>query len=246
MNSVPNVTDPGMPMGSIQEEEARIRDAYARRAAAGRRYSWFDAGYLFMMQQIERRALVSLEHHGMVPLHSKHILEIGCGHGRWLREFLKWGASPENLAGIDLLPERIEQARRLSPSGFAFAIGNAAQLSYPDVSFDIVFQATVFTSILNDGVKKKVAEEMLRVLKPDGLLLWYDFRVNNPRNPDVRGIDSTEINRLFPDCRITLERITLAPPLLRFLAPYTWLGSYVLSAIPWACTHYLGAIRKPG
>jgi ubiquinone/menaquinone biosynthesis C-methylase UbiE len=245
MNTVRTIKDPDVSMRSMENEEARIRDAYARRAAARKEYSWFDAGYLFMIQQLERRVLISLARHGMVSLHSKHILEVGCGNGHWLREFLKWGATPENLAGIDLLPERIEQACRLSPSGIAFTNGNATELGFPDESFEIVLQATVFTSILNHAVKKRVAAEMLRVLKPDGLLLWYDFRINNPRNPDVRGIGKAEIEKLFPNCWITLEKITLAPPLLRFLAPYTWLGSYVLSAIPWACTHYLGTIRKP-
>jgi ubiquinone/menaquinone biosynthesis C-methylase UbiE len=245
MHTVRTTKDPDGSMRPMQDEEARIREVYARRSAARKEYSWFDAGYLFMIQQLERRALVSLAQHDMVPLHARHILEVGCGNGHWLREFLKWGATPENLAGVDLLPERIDQARRLSPSGITFTNGNATALGFPDETFDIVLQATVFTSILNHAVKKKVATEMLRVLRPDGLLLWYDFRVNNPRNRDVRGIDKAEIEKLFPNCRITLERITLVPPLLRFLAPYTWLGSYLLSAIPWACTHYLGTIRKP-
>jgi ubiquinone/menaquinone biosynthesis C-methylase UbiE len=122
--------------------------------------------------------------------------------------------------------------------------GNAAQLDFADGSFDIVLQATVFTSILDSALKMQVAREMVRVLKPDGVLLWYDFRVNNPRNPDVRGIEREEIERLFSNCRVRLERITLAPPLLRAVAPYSWLGSYLLSAIPWACTHYLGTIQK--
>ena len=230
---------------SISDEETRIHDAYARRAAAGKESSWFDAGHLFIIQQLERRVLAALTRCGMVPLGSKHILEVGCGNGYWLREFIKWGANPENLAGVDLLPERIDEACRLSPRAIAFTQGNAAELDFPEETFNIVLQATMFTSILDYEVKRKVAAEMLRVLSGDGVLLWYDFRVNNPWNPDVRGIEKAEIENLFVNCRINLERITLAPPLLRFLAPHTWLGSYVLSAIPWGCTHYLGTIRKP-
>jgi ubiquinone/menaquinone biosynthesis C-methylase UbiE len=229
---------------SLPAEEARIRDAYARRTSAKKEYSWFDAGHLFMIQQLERRMLAALTRYGMASLRSKRILEVGCGNGYWLREFIKWGATPENLVGIDLLPERIDQASRLSPPGVAFMLGNATELNIPDASCEIVLQATMFTSILDHAVKKKIATEMLRVLNPDGVLLWYDFRINNPLNPDVRGIEKAEIKKLFPQCSTTLERITLAPPLLRLLAPYTWLGSYFLSAIPWACTHYLGTIRK--
>jgi ubiquinone/menaquinone biosynthesis C-methylase UbiE len=225
-------------------EEARIHEAYERRKVSGKGYSWFDPGHLFMVQELERRLLGALKGHGMTPLNSKQILEIGCGNGHWLREFIKWGASPENLAGVDLLTERIAQACRLSPPGAVLARGNAAHLDFADGSFDIVLQATVFTSILDPALRERVAAEMARVLKPDGVVLWYDFRVNNPRNPDVRGIERAEIERLFSNCRVRLERITLAPPLLRALAPYTWLGSYLLSAIPWACSHYLGTIQK--
>ncbi|MCS6927818.1 MAG: SAM-dependent methyltransferase, partial [Candidatus Binatia bacterium] len=63
-------------------------------------------------------------------------------------------------------------------------------------------------------------------------------------NPDVRGVKKQEIHRLFPGCQIQLSRLTLAPPLVRWLAPYSWLACYLLSRIPWLCTHYLGVIRK--
>jgi hypothetical protein len=33
-----------------------------------------------------------------------------------------------------------------------------------------------------------VAEEMLRVLKPDDCFVWYDFYFNNPFNRDVCGL----------------------------------------------------------
>ena len=234
--------DAGEPPAS--REEARIRDAYERRKASGKSYSWFDAGHLFILQDLERRLLAALQRHGMAPLDSNQILEVGCGNGYWLREFIKWGARPENLAGIDLLPERIAQASRLSAPGVLLTRGRASQLDFADGSFDIVFQATVFTSILDSALKMQVAREMVRVLKPDGVMLWYDFRFNNPRNPDVRGIERAEIKRLFSSCRVTLERVTLAPPLTRALAPYSRLGAHLLSSIPWACSHYLGTIQK--
>jgi SAM-dependent methyltransferase len=229
---------------SASAEETRIRQAYARRAVSAQSHTWFEAGHLFMVQQLERRLLRLLRRHDMAPLESKKILEVGCGNGYWLREFVKWGGSPDNLAGVDLLAERVDQARRLSPAGIAFQSGNAMRLNFADDRFDIVLQATVFTSIRDFAVKQQIAGEMLRVVKERGIVLWYDFHVDNPRNPDVRGIKSREIAQLFPGCRISLEKIILAPPVLRRLAPYTWLGCYLLSAIPWLCTHYLGTIRK--
>ena len=130
------------------------------------------------------------------------------------------------------------------PQAVTIRCGNATELGFPDGVFDLVVQSTVFTSVLDSRVKQRIASEMLRVVKKEGLILWYDFLVSNPRNPDVRGLKKREIYQLFPDCCIELQRITLAPPLVRFVAPYSWMACYLLERIPWLCTHYLGAIRR--
>jgi ubiquinone/menaquinone biosynthesis C-methylase UbiE len=230
--------------GSSQIEEARIRAAYAKRQKDDIRYSYFSMGNLFMMQEREQRLLALLKRNDLAPLHTKKILEVGCGTGYWLREFIKWGARPENITGIDLLVDRVAEARYLCPEAVRIVYGNAVELACPDATFDLVVQSTVFTSILDTSMKQQIASEMLRVVKDDGHILWYDYHVNNPWNPDVRGVKRREIFQLFPGCRITLQRITLAPPLVRLLAPYSWLACYVLGKMPWLCTHYLGLISK--
>jgi SAM-dependent methyltransferase len=228
---------------SVRAEEARIRAAYAKREG-DTRYSWFSPGQLFIMQQCERRLLTVLRRYGFAALESKTILEVGCGTGQWLRDFVKWGARPENVTGIDLLRDRLSRARRLCPPSVRIQCASAAQLPFSNEKFDLVLQSTVFTSILDPDLKQRVATEMLRVVKFDGLMLWYDYHVNNPWNRDVRGVKRSEIVRLFPDCRIDLERTTLVPPLTRLLAPYSYMACYLLEKISPLCTHYLGVIRK--
>lgn len=227
-------------------EQERIEAAYQRRktAAVRGRYSHFDAANLLAIQVRERRVLKLLKQFSRTSLEQSRILEIGCGTGFWFRQFIQWGARPENLVGVDLLADRIDQAKRLCPPTVSFHCGSAAELNLPAESFDIVLQSTVFTSVLDAGLKRKIAEEMLRVLKPEGLLLWYDFWANNPGNKDVRGVTKREIQELFPGCRLDLKRITLAPPLARRVAPYSPLLCYFLEKIPLLCTHYLGAIQK--
>ena len=229
---------------SERAEEARIRAAYAKRQGDDARYSWFSPGHLFIVQERERRLLALLHRYGFAPLSSKRILEIGCGTGYWLREFIKWGSRPENVTGIDLLPDRIAEARSLCPDGIKLHCGNAASLEFDDSMFDLVLQSTAFTSILDPTTKQQIASEMIRVLKVKGLILWYDYYMNNPWNPDVQGIKKKEINALFPSCNIDLRRITLAPPLARRIAPHSWLLAYLLERIPLLRTHYIGVIRK--
>jgi ubiquinone/menaquinone biosynthesis C-methylase UbiE len=224
-------------------EEERIRAAYRRRQRWSNRQSWMNPGQLFTVQDLERRWLHLLYKLGLSSLENKSILEIGCGSGYWLRAFIEWGVRPGNITGIDLLPDRVAAARNLCPPEVKIHCGNAANLAFPDKSFDLVFQSTVFTSIFDVELKRKIAAEMIRVVKRDGFIIWYDFYANNPWNPDVKGIRMHEIRSLYPQCQIRLRRMTLAPPLARLVAPYSWLTCYLMQEIPWLCTHYFGVIR---
>src|SRR6266568_1010746 len=113
-------------------EEARIRAAYAKRQRNDVRYSWFSPGYLLIMQERERQLLALLKRHGCASLGTKKILEIGCGTGYWLREFIKWGGCPENITGIDLSADRASKARKLCPSAVRIECASAAQLPFAD------------------------------------------------------------------------------------------------------------------
>jgi len=232
------------PFNSASAEEARIGAAYAKRELGDPRYSWFSPSYQFMVHQRERRLLALLRRYDYENLESKQILEVGCGTGQWLRDFIKWGARPENVTGVELLSDRVAEAVHLCPKEMHIQRGNAAKLEFADAAFDLVLQSAVFTSVLDTTVKQQIASEMLRVVKSDGLIVWYDYHVNNPWNPDVRGVKKGEIHTLFPGCQIKLQRVTLAPPLARWIARRAWLLAFLLERIPLLCTHYIGIIRK--
>jgi len=226
-------------------EESRIQDVYERRRIdKGGLYSWFNKGHVYMIQEVERALLILLSKSGTDSLAEKTILDIGCGSGSWIHEFLKLGAAPENLAGIDMLDWRIEAARRICPPSVRLECGSAQKMEFSDRSFDVVSQFVVFSSILDSNIRQQVASEMFRVLKDDGVIIWYDFFVNNPRSKDVKGISEHDVRQLFPGCRVELRRITLAPPLVRLIAPYSWLLCYVLEKLKLFDTHYIGLIRK--
>ena len=197
-----------------------------------------------MMQDRERAVLDGLRRHGHADLADCRILEIGCGYGQWLGDFLKWGASPRNLMGVDLIADRIAAASERLPAAVKLEVGNATSLKVPDQSCDIVVQSTVLSSVLDPDIRKDIARELLRVTKRGGLVVWYDFFVNNPRNPDVRGIKRDEIEKLFPNCEIDVRRITLAPPLTRRVVPHSRLLAEILQLIPWLRTHFCGVIRR--
>jgi ubiquinone/menaquinone biosynthesis C-methylase UbiE len=231
--------------GGEHSEVSRIRAAYARRGQTvpKDRYSLFNMGNQLAHLELQSVILRSLKRFRRTDLERQTILDIGCGRGYWLRQFIQWGARPHNLFGVDLLAERIHDAKLLCPVGVTLYNGDASRLAFENHTFDLVLQFTVFTSILDPAMKKNVALEMARVLKPGGAILWYDYFMSNPSNPDVRGIKREEMSELFPEFTISLERITFAPPVGRAVGSFSP-GLYrLLSATKLLCTHYLGLIQ---
>src|SRR5882672_10336501 len=72
---------PAPTAGSSQIEEARIREAYAKRQKDDARYSYFSMGNLFTIQEREQRLLTLLKRNDLAPLRPKKILEVGCRPG---------------------------------------------------------------------------------------------------------------------------------------------------------------------
>jgi SAM-dependent methyltransferase len=226
----------------------RIRAEYARRQRDPRlrgRYTFFNCGHLFLIQERERALLALLGRMGFEELHELDLLDVGCGAGGWLGDLLRYGASAPRLHGCDLLPNQLSHARRRLPPAVTLACADGGNLPYPSERFDLVSQFTVFTSILDDGLRQRVAAEMWRVLRVGGGVLWYDFRFQR-RNPAVRAIHPREVRALFPQGTFTQRRVTLAPPITRRLASRSWFGCEVLAHVSWLCTHDLILIRKMG
>jgi SAM-dependent methyltransferase len=224
-------------------ELERIRTVYARRRAEGReaRYTVFDRANLFRLLHLERALVEVLRAERLTDVAGLRALDVGCGGGWWLRTLLRWGARPEHLIGIDLLPEAVAAARTVHPA-VRIARASADRLPFPDNAFDLVSQFTVVSSVLDPVMRRRIADEMVRVLRPGGVVLWYDFTVN-PRNPDTRGIGRAELASLFPGCALRIRRVTLAPPLARLVVPRAWLAAELLEQLPFLRTHLMATAR---
>jgi hypothetical protein len=113
-----------------------------------------------------------------------------------------------------------------------------------EASQDVVMQATVFSSILDDAVQARMAAAMWRWLRPGGAVLWYDFTMDNPRNPDVRGMPLARVRALFPEAHVDAQRITLAPPLARRVCAVHPSLYPLFNAVPWLRSHSLAWLTK--
>lgn len=227
-------------------EIARLRHVYDGRQTSevAWRYAPSRPGVRYLRQRRDRAVRGLLARRGIADLSALRILDLGCGRGAELAEWRRRGGTPERLAGIDLM-ERFAQEARRAVLDVPIAVASGDELPFADATFDIVEQSMLFSSILDDGMRAMVAAEALRVVKPGGFVLWYDFRVGNPRNADLRPVPPAEIARLFPGCPIDLRRVTLLPPLARALGPLAFSLGRVLEVLPPLRTHYLGTIQRP-
>lgn len=229
-----------------RRETAAVAARYARRAGLpADRYSLLRPEVWQMVQERQRAMLRLFVQAGLTDLPRLRALEVGCGAGGNLLELLRLGFAPDHLAGAELLPERLAQARAVLPPAVTLHGGDASTLAIAPGSLDIVLQSTVFSSLLDDAFQQQLADAMWRWLAPGGGVLWYDFTVNNPRNPDVRGVPLARVQRLFPMARITHRRVTLAPPLARLLCPLHPSLYTLFNALPVLRTHVLAWIEKP-
>ena len=108
------------------------------------------------------------------------LLDIGCGYGRALSLLSQEGYC--NLWGCDIslpLLKRGKEEELLAN----VAVASATDLPFPDGLFDGAFLMGVLTAVPFDEDQRRVACEVLRVLKPGGTLYLTDFLINrDPRN----------------------------------------------------------------
>jgi len=124
---------------------------------------------------MRRQCLVPLSHY-MRGRDQRHVrlLDVACGTGRFLR-FVKqaWPRMP--AAGLDLSEAYLAEARHhLKPyRDVGLNTGNAESMPFADASFDVVTSIYLFHEIPPE-VRRTVAAEFARILKPGGRLIFMD------------------------------------------------------------------------
>lgn len=228
----------------MSDDIERLRHEYEdrnHRLANCDLYSPFNKATLFTIHQRQVVTLGALKKHGFTNLSDISILEMGCGKGGILTEYLGFGASPDKLYGVDLLFNRLLQAHKTLPSS-GLTNANGQSLPFPSKTFNLVLQYTAISSILDPTLRRDICAEMLRVLEPGGIVLSYDFWLN-PTNPHTRGIRPTEIRSLFPNCIFEFKKITLAPPLTRKIVPVSKIAAEIIESLRILNSHYLVIIK---
>ncbi|EDX86804.1 Cyclopropane-fatty-acyl-phospholipid synthase superfamily [Synechococcus sp. PCC 7335] len=106
------------------------------------------------------------------------LLDVGCGIGGSSRVLAKdYGF---DVTAVTISPGQVKRATELTPAGLSakFMVDDAMALSFPDESFDVVWSLEAGPHMPDKAV---FAKELLRVLKPGGLLVVGDWNQRDDR-----------------------------------------------------------------
>lgn len=103
------------------------------------------------------------------------IIEYGCGYGRMMRQLKAQGY--KNLVGFDFAEKMIIRGKRENPDLDLRAIQTSGVIPVEDRVADAVVMSTVLCCMVEAEEKKLLIEEILRVLKPQGIFYLTDFLI---------------------------------------------------------------------
>ena len=228
----------------MSDDRSRMEEVYRLRERLSSRYSLDKPGNRFNFERL-RTAIEGLLKKPHPDLSRITALDLGCGGLFWAEELIHLGVRREHCFGADILHWRMREGRELGREVQAVN-ASATTLSFGSDTFDLISQFTLMTSVLDPASRILIVDEMRRVLKPGGYILWYDFRYNNPANPHTRAIGRAELRRLFPGWTIDLHTAIFIPQLARktpeFLIPLL----KFLHRLPMLRTHYVALIGPKG
>jgi SAM-dependent methyltransferase len=234
----------------------RITAEYRRRDTAAPQPPPGELAQLAHLQDLEWQLLRTLAA-ARVSLAGASVLDVGSGSGFLLDRLMAHGAA--HGTGVDLMEDRLAAGRERYPR-LELVHGNAAELPFPDETFDVVTQFTCLSSVLDADVRAAIAAEMWRVVRPGGAVVSYDLRPAwaplgalgkrlRERGHDaqhwtpVRAIDADELRRLFPAGDMTLRSVTLNVALPAGVRRRRRLA-LALQLLPVLRSHHLTVVRK--
>jgi len=102
-----------------------------------------------------------------VFLNGKRILDIGCGIGRVLSFYSNFSS---DVFGVDFSTNMLNICKNNVTSA-KLVNGDACSLPFRDECFDLVSAIVVLQHIINDTKRECAIKEMIRILKPKGVII---------------------------------------------------------------------------
>ena len=178
------------PEGVLDEAEAaaHVREMFGRIAP---RYDLLNHLLSLDIDKLWRRR-VARRFTAILHDANARVLDLCCGTGDLAFAFRKEAAQGAEIIGSDFVPEMLVRARAKAATARAaveFIESDALNLPFADASFDLVSCAFGFRNLAN---YERGLQEMLRVLKPGGVLLIVDHSAK----AGTGSADSSSLHRI--------------------------------------------------
>jgi SAM-dependent methyltransferase len=150
----------------------------------------------------------------------KHILDAGCGDGRYSRFVLRHADADATITGFDLSPSMLRRARkRVRSERVSHAVADLTRLPFADGQFDAIVCGWVLEHLPDP---RPGLCELARVLRPGGKLLLMSTEDTLPgamcsRMWHCRTYNRNQLRRTCAECGLTWERELWFSPLHRRL-----------------------------
>jgi ubiquinone/menaquinone biosynthesis C-methylase UbiE len=119
-------------------------------------------------------------------------LDVACGRGAYCLAASQIVGENGNIFAVDLWEEGIEFLRAAAEEkGIgninAFVSNAGEHIPVADHSIDVCLMATVLHDFVEDQIEKEVLDEIVRVIKPSGILSIMEFmKIDGPPGPPRR------------------------------------------------------------
>jgi ubiquinone/menaquinone biosynthesis C-methylase UbiE len=172
-------------------------------------------------------------------------LEVGSGTGIGLDRISMAGIGFQSVVGIDFLLEHLQERERVHWN-IQMVCADAFLMPFADASFDVMTQLMMLSSVLDRKARCSIGAEMLRVLKPGGVLISFDLRYPQFLSRHRVGFGMRGLREVFPGVPIASSTHVLLPPLARLLAPRSASLCRLLERVAFLRAFRMAVIRKPG
>ena len=238
------------PAAATAEHFDEIADAYDVQIPESRREALLGTKTRLMRDVIE----------GQLP-DGRRGLDAGCGQGWYVRRMRQLGFEVD---GIDASAGQVALAAKHIGTDGRVRVGSVLNVPEPPASYDFVYTINVLHHLASVDEQRRAFAELLRVLRPGGLLFVHEINTRNVLFrfymgyvfPSLNCIDEGVERWLLPQKMamyteaplVDLRYFTFLPdflpqPLVRLLAPFERLLESSLFA-PYSA-HYMAVLKKP-
>jgi MPBQ/MSBQ methyltransferase len=159
------------------------------------------------------------------------LLDVGCGIGGSARILARdYGLQ---VLAISISPAQIARARELTPPELQercrFAVMDALDLDLPDGGFDAVWSVEASPHMPD---KQRYVDELLRVLKPGGLLALADWNRRDPADGAMNSVERLVMRQLLDQW--AHPEFASIPCLRRHLEQSAWAGGMGVETADWS------------